>query len=477
LANDFLDPSRVEDEGDQQKYEQRRITNNVSEWALLQKEMNSMSEVQTPTRIDRRAFLKIIGAAGATAAIVSVYPQTAFGQGPGFLPDSSSTSIALAATGPGGNPNYTPADDLKFVPPEKITPGKAADALAGLPKDKLLTTYQRMVSSRKWETKFKDLFVDGSDKLYGAFHIYVGEEAIANGVMTALNPDDYIVSTHRGHGHLAAKGGDLNKMAAEIFFKSTGYNKGYGGSMHMTDLSKSILGMNGIVGASWYIAAGAAYGALVRKSKQVAVAFGGDGAANSVYFFSAVRNAQNMKLPAIFVLENNFQQQGIAMATVTPTKTLADYTKGLGVPSVTVDGNDVAAVYATTKDAVDRARSGGGPTVIEALTFRWYDHAGTAGAKVGVDGAFGLPYRSDEAVRAWMARDPIVRFKTFLVERNLATADELTKVETDAQAAVDASIQFARSAPDPKVSDGLLNVYAKGAVAPTQFFGGVAPAS
>jgi acetoin:2,6-dichlorophenolindophenol oxidoreductase subunit alpha len=431
-------------------------------------------------KVDRRTFLKILGSAGASAAFVTVGAPQALGlmqppNAPPANPLYQQQCLALATTGPGGNPAYEPLDDLKFLPPEKIPAGAAADAFAALDKAKLMTAYQRMVISRKWETKIKDLTLDGKDGIYGSFHMYIGEEAVANGVMTALNADDYIVSTHRGHGHLVAKGGDLNKMSAEIFFKTTGYDKGYGGSMHMTDLSKSILGMNGIVGASWYIAAGAAFGALVRKSKQVAVAFGGDGACNSAYYFSAVRNAQNMKLPVIFVIENNFQQQGIAMATVTPTKTLADYTKGLNVPSYTIDGNDITSVYATTKEAVDRARAGTGPTVIEALTYRWYDHAGTAGAKIGVDGAFGLSYRADEAVRAWMGRDPIVRYKAFLIDKKLATDAELTQIETDAQKAVDASIEFARSSPDPKPSDGLLNVYAKGSVPATQFFGAVAP--
>ncbi|WP_455388589.1 thiamine pyrophosphate-dependent dehydrogenase E1 component subunit alpha [Petrachloros mirabilis] len=448
-----------------------------------------MSEQEvTKGKVDRRTFLKILGSAGASAAFVSAGAPQFLGSSsvaPGLIqpptapfgsPLYQQQCLALATTGPGGNPAYEPNDDLKFLPPEKIPDGPAATLFASLDKAKLMTAYQRMVTSRKWETAFKDLFIGGKDGLYGAFHMYIGEEAIANGVMTALNPDDYIVSTHRGHGHLAAKGGDLNKMSAEIFFKDTGYDSGYGGSMHMTDLSKSILGMNGIVGASWYIAAGAAYGAMVRKSTQVAVAFGGDGAANSVYYFSAVRNAQNMKLPVIFVIENNFQQQGIAMATVTPTKTLADYTKGLNVPSFTIDGNDITGVYATMKDAVDRARAGAGPSVIEALTYRWYDHAGTAGAKVGVDGAFGLPYRSDEAVRAWMGRDPIARYRAFLLDKQLATDSELAQIETDAQKAVDDSIAFARSSPDPKPSDGLLNVYAKGSVAATQFFGAVAPA-
>jgi len=178
------------------------------------------------------------------------------------------------------------------------------------------------------------------------------------------------------------------------------------------------------------------------------------------------------KLPAIFVIENNFQQQGVPMATVTPTRQISDYTKGLGIPSVTVDGNDVAAVYAATKTAVDRARSGTGPSVIDAITYRWYDHAGTAGAKIGVDGAFGLSYRSDEAVRQWMSRDPIARLKTFLLERKLATDSELARIGENAQAAVDASIEFARKGPDPKPEDGLKNVYAGFSVAPTQFFGG-----
>lgn len=455
---------------------------------------------KTIQTVDRRSFLKILGAAGATAVIVSACQPQALGQTPVVptavpataVPPTKAPAtavpptavpapaigktITLATVGPGGNLAYEPVDDLKFLPPEKIPEGAAAVLFASLDKAKLLTAYQRMVTSRKWETRFKDLFADGKDALYGAFHMYIGEEAIANGVMTALNNDDYIASTHRGHGHLVAKGGDLNKMSAEIFFKDTGYGKGYSGSMHLTDVSKGILGMNGIVGASWYIAAGAAYGALVRKTKQVAVAFGGDGAANSAYYFSAVRNAAMMKLPLICVIENNFQQQGIAMATVTPTKTLADYTKGLDIPCFTIDGNDITSVYATTKAAADRGRSGGGPTVIECYTFRWYDHSGVAGAKVGVDGAFGLPYRSDDAVRAWMARDPIVRYKAFLLDKKLATESELAKIDTDAQAAVEASVEFARSSPDPKVENGLKNVYAKGSVAPTQFFGAVAPA-
>ena len=168
--------------------------------------------------------------------------------------------------------------------------------------------------------------------------------------MGALNDDDYIASTHRGHGHLIAKGGDLNKMSAEIFFKETGYNKGYGGSMHITDMSKGIMGMNGIVGASYYMAAGAAICArMVQGTKQVGVAFFGDGASASPYYFSAVRSCANLKLPVIFVAENNFQYMGVPMALTVPTKYISEYTKGLDIPHHLVDGNDVTAVYAATQ--------------------------------------------------------------------------------------------------------------------------------
>jgi pyruvate dehydrogenase E1 component alpha subunit len=388
-----------------------------------------------------------MGTTGATAAVVSVGNPLSLGE----------RFVTKPPLGPNGSP---------------LSAIKAGDLLASQPKEKLAETYSNMNRSRKWETTMKDLFVGGKDGLYGAFHPYVGEEAVATGVMANLNKDDFIVSTHRGHGHLIAKGGDLNKMAAEIFFRQGGYNKGFGGSMHITDASLGILGMNGIVGASWYIAAGAAYGTKVRGTKQVAVAFGGDGAANSPYYFSALRNAYNYKLPYVAVVENNFWQISIPMASNVPGGNTSTYSKGLPVPSVTVDGNDMAEVFAATNEAVARARAGFGPSVIEAITYRWYDHAGFAGAKVGVDGAFGLPYRPDSEVKTWMARDPLPRFKTFLLDRKLFTEDELTKIETDAQKAVDASIEFARNSPLTKPEDGVLNVYAKGSVEPTQFLNG-----
>jgi TPP-dependent pyruvate/acetoin dehydrogenase alpha subunit len=288
--------------------------------------------------------------------------------------------------------------------------------------------------------------------------------------MAALNDDDYIASTHRGHGHLIAKGGDLNKMAAEIFFKETGYNKGYGGSMHISDMSKGIMGMNGIVGASYYMAAGAAVRAMVRGTKQVSVAFYGDGASASPYYFSAVRSCVNQKLPVIFVAENNLQYMGVPMAFTVPTKYISEYTKGLDIPHFLVDGNDLSAVHAATKEAVEWARAGKGPSVIEGITYRWYDHSGFAGGRTGQDGALGLPYRTDDEVKQWMSRDPIVRYKAWLTAKGVATDAELTKVEQDTRAAVDASVEFARKSALPEPEAGVLNTYAKGAADATQFF-------
>ncbi len=437
------------------------------------------------TTVDRRGLLKLLGAAGATTAFVSACSAVPIGQQPssssgagaaGAAPAGGVTSangVAVTTTrpkGPGGNLNWKAGDSLQFLPSDTIPAGKAADQLAALPKERLLRAYERMTASRLWETQMKDLFVEGKDGLYGAFHPYVGEEAIANGVVTALNEDDYIVSTHRGHGHLIAKGGDLNKMSAEIFFKQTGANHGFGGSMHIVEVDKGILGMNGIVGASYHLAAGAALSAQIRGTKQVSIAFAGDGAAQSPYFFGAVRSATNYKLPVIFVTENNFQFIQVPSPTVIPTPNISDYFAGLGIPSTTIDGNDLAAVQSATAEAVARARAGQGPSFIEAITYRWYDHAGFAGAKSGIDAAFGLPYRSDDEVKQWMTRDPIKRYKTFLVGKNLATEAELTKIEQDVQARVVASVDYARKSPDPDPKAGLTNVYANAPVAATQFY-------
>jgi pyruvate dehydrogenase E1 component alpha subunit len=349
--------------------------------------------------------------------------------------------------------------------------GNGWSAVMGqMSKEKLLEIYSNMLKSRWWEEGIKEVFLAGKDNLYGACHLYIGQEAIACGAIAALNQDDYIVSHHRGHGHLIAKGGDLNRMSAEIFFREGGYNKGFGGSMHITDLSKGILGMNGIVGVSHMLAAGAAYGIKVKGGKQVAVAFGGDGSVNNGWFYSALRNAALYKLPYISIIENNGFQVAMPTEETIALQDLSTLARGLEVPGVTVDGQDVLAVHAVVKKAVERARAGLGPTLIEAKTYRFYDHSGMAGAKPGVVGAFGLPYRNDNDLRAWIANDPLPKFRNTLIATGTLTEAQADQMEAEVKQQVAASIEFARSSPMPKPEAGLEHVYAQGPVAASQMF-------
>jgi pyruvate dehydrogenase E1 component alpha subunit len=322
--------------------------------------------------------------------------------------------------------------------------------------------YTDMLKIRFWETKIKDLGLKGGFR--GVAHLYVGEEAIAVGVCAALRKDDYIASTHRGHGHLIAKGGDLKLMLAEITHKATGYCKGYGGSLHITDMGLGILGMNGIVGASHLLGAGAAYGIRVKGTDQVVVSFGGDGSIQGSFFTSAANSAATYRLPWICVIENNQYQISVRCSDVYAIKDLARRADGYGIEGRVADGNDVLTVYDAAKYAVEKARAGGGPTVIECKTYRWYDHYGFGGSRIGVDGAFGLGYRSDRELRDWMAKDPIRRFRQFLVDEKVLTEERANKILEEVRQAVDDAAAFAEAQPVPKPEDGLLNVFAEGAV-------------
>jgi TPP-dependent pyruvate/acetoin dehydrogenase alpha subunit len=326
----------------------------------------------------------------------------------------------------------------------------------------LIAMYTNMLKIRLWETKIKDLGLKGGFR--GVAHLYVGEEAIAVGVCSALQKDDYIASTHRGHGHLIAKGGDMNLMLAEITHKATGYCRGYGGSLHITDMSLGILGMNGIVGASHLLGAGAAYGIKVKGTEQVVVSFGGDGSIQGSFFTSAANSAATYKLPWICVIENNQYQIWVRCSDVYAVKDLARRADGYGIEGRVVDGNDVLAVYDVAKYAIEKARAGGGPTVIECKTYRWYDHYGFRGSKMGLDGAFGLGYRSDRELREWMANDPIPRFRRFLVNEKVITEQRANEILEEVEQAVEEAVRFAEAQPVPKSEDGLLNVFAEGAV-------------
>jgi pyruvate dehydrogenase E1 component alpha subunit len=334
-----------------------------------------------------------------------------------------------------------------------------------LSAEQLTTMYADMLKIRLWETKIKDLALKGGFR--GVAHLYVGEEAIAVGVCSALRKDDYIASTHRGHGHLIATPDKdiLGKlMLAEITHKATGYCKGYGGSLHITDMSLGILGMNGIVGASHLLGAGAAYGIKVKGTDQVVVSFGGDGSIQGSFFTSAANSASTYKLPWISVIENNQFQIWVRCSDVYGIKDLARRADGYGIEGRVVDGNDVLAVYNVARYAVEKARSGGGPTLIECKTYRWYDHYGMRGAQIGKDGAFGLGYRSDRELRDWMAKDPIPRFRQFLLNEKVLTEKRADEIVAEVGQAVEKAAAFAEAQPVPKPQDGLLNVFAAGAV-------------
>jgi len=432
--------------------------------------------------LNRREFLKVIGAAGASAAFVStIVPQAAFAQAPavdamnaeylaGVTGGKFDRAVPIATAGPGNNLGWQNGDSIKFLPPEKIpTTAKYVQAFLAQGKDKVLGIYTLMVRFHAWENWGKDLFMGAKDGLYGYYHMYLGEDAIATGIECQLNVNDYITSTHRGHAHVIAKGGDLTKMSAEMFLHADGYNKGFGGSMHIVDMTKGIMGTNGIVGGGWQLAAGAAWSAKQDGKGQIAVCFAGDGAANSRYYFNAVRNAKQFQMPYLAIIENNFQSAGTPAGKVNAVKYQSDLTKGLGVPTFLVDGNDIAAVWAAGKEAIDYVRKNNMPAVLEAMTYRWYDHMGFSGAKLGADGAFGLPYRSDAEVTAWLGRDPVVRFKNLLLDSKTATQAEIDAINAAALKEAQDAWAKGKAGPLCKPEAGLTNVYEKGSVEATQF--------
>ncbi|MEY2430960.1 MAG: acetoin:2,6-dichlorophenolindophenol oxidoreductase subunit alpha [Acidimicrobiaceae bacterium] len=315
--------------------------------------------------------------------------------------------------------------------------------------DVLRDLHRRMVRIRVFEEEAGKLMESG--RVPGALHLYVGEEAVAAGVCVALRDDDQITSTHRGHGHLVAKGGDFNAMYAELFGRTTGACKGRGGSMHISDLTVGMLGANGIVAGGAPIAVGAAFANRYLDSDRVAVAFFGDGASNEGSLHEAANMAALWKLPCVLVCENNgygeFTPQSAHQAIVD----VADRAAGWGMPGVVVDGMDAVAVWEATTAAVARARAGDGPTLVEAKTYRYYDHVGVKGMRI--------PYRSQDEVDEWLARDPIALLELRLSELGVLSVDQAAAVHDATQAEVAAAIAFAESSPLPDPADLLDDVY------------------
>ena len=309
--------------------------------------------------------------------------------------------------------------------------------------------HRRMVRIRLFEEAAGRLAE--ANKLPGFLHLYVGEEAVASGVCGALNDDDHITSTHRGHGHLVAKGGDFNRMMAELMGKSTGYCKGKGGSMHISDTSLGMLGANGIVGAGSPIAVGAAFANKYRGKGQVAVAFFGDGSTNIGAFHEAANMACALHLPIVFACENNEYGEFTPRDKTMAITDVVDRAAGYGMPGVIVDGMDVIAVHEAAVEAVERARQGGGPSMIEAKTYRFYNHHGVQN--------LGLKYRSDEEVAVWKLRDPIFTFEDRMIENGVATRANFDDIWAELRADIDTTIQFAEDSPYPTPDQITVNVY------------------
>lgn len=314
--------------------------------------------------------------------------------------------------------------------------------------EKLLGMFASMLRIRLFEERVVKEFAAG--KIPGAAHLYIGQEAVAVGACAQLRPDDYIVSTHRGHGHLIAKGGRTDLMMAEIFGKRTGYNKGKGGSMHIADPEIGILGANAIVGAGIPIAAGAALSAKMRGTDQVALCFFGDGATNTSRFHEGLNLAAIWDLPVIYVIENNLYAETTHISRACKLSRLSERAKAYGIPGETIDGNDVLEVYETVGRAVERARKGGGPSLIECLTYRYRGH---------FEGDPQL-YKTKEEAEEWMGKDPIERFKKRLFEIGVLDKEGAERIEDQIRQEIERAVRFAEESPYPEPHEALEDVFA-----------------
>jgi acetoin:2,6-dichlorophenolindophenol oxidoreductase subunit alpha len=318
-----------------------------------------------------------------------------------------------------------------------------------LTPDQHIAMLRSMIRIRLFEEAAGRMMEAG--KMPGFLHLYVGQEAVAVGVCEALRLDDYITSTHRGHGHLVAKGGDLSKMMAELMGKSGGYCKGKGGSMHINDLSLGMLGANGIVGAGVPIAVGAGFRNKYKGTDQVSVAFFGDASTNIGAFHEAANMACALQLPVVFICEHNMYGEYTPTDKAMVIADIVDRAAGYGMPGVIVDGMDVVAVHEAVTEAVARARRGEGPALVEAKTYRYYNHHGIQN--------LGLAYRPDEEVLAWKERDPIFTFEKRLEESGVASRDQIETVWAEVRDAIEAAIEFADNSPFPEPSALLDDVY------------------
>jgi pyruvate dehydrogenase E1 component alpha subunit len=301
---------------------------------------------------------------------------------------------------------------------------------------------------RRFEEGVDDLF--GRGLMHGTMHLSIGQEAVPTGACLALNRDDYITSTHRGHGHCIAKGADLERMMAELLAKETGYCRGRGGSMHIADTTTGNLGANGIVAGGVPIAAGAALSAQMRGTSQVAVCFHGDGAMGEGAWHEGVILAAMWDLPVIFICENNKYGMSMNSEEAFRLEQLSDRARGYGIPGYTVDGNDIQEVFDVVSEAVARARAGNGPTFIEAKTYRWKGHSKSDKNL----------YRTREEIAEWRELDPILAFEKRTLEAGTLTSEEVKLIRDEALGELREAVQKANAAPDASAEELLSAVYA-----------------
>lgn len=315
-------------------------------------------------------------------------------------------------------------------------------------KETLLKWYKKMLHTRFFESQVDAFFAKGM--IHGTTHLSIGQEAFAIGSTGALREDDLITSTHRGHGECIGKDADVNLMMAELMGKSNGYCKGKGGSMHIADLEKGNLGANGVVGGGFAIAAGAAMTQQMKKTGKVVLCYFGDGASNEGSFHEALNLASIWKLPVVFMCTNN--KYGMSMSTERSmnVETVASRAAAYGMPGVTVPGNDVLKVYEATLEAVERARNGEGPSIVEGLTYRWLGHSKSDANR----------YRTKEEIEEWKTKCPIKAFEAYLIENKVASREELDAMTAAAKEDIAQAVAFAQAGSYPGIETLEEDVYA-----------------
>ena len=319
-----------------------------------------------------------------------------------------------------------------------------------LDQNQCLELYEQMLTIRMFEEKAIELFEH--NLIRGNVHPCIGQEAVSVGVCSSLRRDDYMLNTHRGHGNCIAKGADLKLMMAELLGKSTGYCKGKGGSMHIADFEGGNLGANGIVGGGIPIAVGAGISIQNRGTDQVVACFFGDGATNQGTFHESLNLAALWKLPVIFVCENNLYALSTPIREAISISRISDRAIAYGMPGMSLNGNDVIEVYTKTKEAVERARAGKGPILLDCITYRFFGHfTGDPGR--------GITYRSKEEMDEWLNRCPIKQFKERLIQEKIMTEETGKAIEANVKASIAEAVQFANESPFPSPDEAIQDLF------------------